>query len=71
VASYCFSFLPEKKTENWEGTDVSSTAADSSESSSNETGKDQNDGLPDSEVGDRIVSHSFVLPRKGNTNTLF
>ncbi len=56
--------LPEEQAEDCKGTNVGSASGNSGEQPSDETDEDENKGVPDAEVLDRVVRHSLVLPKK-------
>jgi hypothetical protein len=55
--------LPEEQAEDGKGANVGSASGDSGEQSSDETNKDENEGVPHAEVLDRVVRHSLVFPK--------
>ncbi len=52
---------PKEKTENWERANVYTASCDGREYSTDESGENQSDCLPQSEVDNRIVSFTFFL----------
>jgi hypothetical protein len=56
--------LPEKETEDGEGTNVDAGSGDCAENSTDESGENQDQTLPNAEILDRIESLAFVLSAK-------
>ena len=62
---------PEEESEDGEGADVDAAAGDGREDAAGEARHDQDEAFPRSEVLDRVVGDSLVLPGKDKRNVGF
>jgi hypothetical protein len=53
--------VPEEQAEDWEGTDVDAASGDGSKNSSDESGQNEDNGLPDTKVQDGVVCLTFFF----------
>ena len=57
-------YSPKEQAEDGKGTNVCSTSGNSGKNSAQESTDDECDGLPKSEVLNRVIGHSFVFSEK-------
>ncbi len=53
--------VPEEQAEDWEGADVDAASGDGRKNSSDESGQNEDNGLPDTKVQDGVVGLAFLF----------